>query len=97
MSFSVSNSFNLSESIGHYWIIKLFQLRNLLHVKHVPDQPPNTIVFNVSEVSYINRLFENVFGACPRERKIMLSGRQNYTNHVPTACRLIRWCQMRLL
>ena len=79
MSFNVSISFNLSETIGQYWIIRWFQFGNLTNVKQWLDEPPNTACFNVSDVSYLNRLFENVFGACPRERKITEDGRQDYT------------------
>ena len=63
MSFNVSISFNLSETIGQCWIVRWFQFGNPINVKQWSDEPPNTGCFNVSGVSYLNRLFENVFGA----------------------------------
>ena len=76
MSFNVSNAFKLGETARHHWVSCYFQFGCPTNVKQCADEPPITGTFNVSDVSYLNRLFENVFGACQRECKIMIDGRQ---------------------
>ena len=79
MSFNVSNAFKLGETARHHWVSCHFQFGCPTNVKQCADEPPITGTFNVSDVSYLNRLFENVFGTRQRVRKIMHDGRQDYT------------------
>jgi|TARA_Y100000310_G_scaffold292631_1_gene321550 hypothetical protein len=76
MTFNVSNAFKLDETTRHHWVNCYFQFELPENVKQPINQARNKPAFNVSDVSYLNRLFENVFGACQRECKIMIDGRQ---------------------
>jgi len=82
MSFIVSNSFNLYETISRWRLIKLFQLPMLLAAETALKEQPISACSRVSVVSllihFVNET-EIVLGSRQRACVPMLIGRQNST------------------
>ena len=97
--FIVSSCFIFCETIGVARVTKLFHFAATKFLKLPLNRPQLSIGFIVSVVSiymFIRlKVFEKVFPPCQRERKIMLTGRQDYTipgsssfQSVYAACRI---------
>ena len=89
--FIVSSCFIFCETIGVATVTQLFHFAATKFLKLPLNRPQLSIGFIVSVVSiymFIRlKVFEKVFPPCQRERKIMLTGRQDYTS---AASRVIR-------
>tara|TARA_Y100001951_G_scaffold96841_1_gene95972 strand:- start:2286 stop:2582 length:297 start_codon:yes stop_codon:yes gene_type:complete len=84
MSFNVSNSFKMDETIDRSLLSQLFQFPRNKNVKQPQNRPPIPPCFKLSVVSIyihikIESLFEKVLGAAKRERAFLSIGRQDYT------------------
>jgi len=82
MSFIVSNSFNLHETINRLRLIKLFQLPMLLAAETALKEQPISTCSRVAVVSLLIHLLnetENIFRSGQKDCVPMLIGRQNST------------------
>ena len=85
MSFRVSNSFNLAETIEVTILVELFQRLKRIVVKHALNQPPIASCSTVSVVSLLIDIVnetEKVFGRCQRVCVHIVIGLQDYTGQL---------------